>query len=160
LGKETEEQLHDFSKDISNYFGLGCRNVSKVLVPRTYDFKKLLAIFENAEPELKHHHKYKNNYDYQLSLLLINQTPHFASENLLICENSLIASPIACLYYEHYDNEDDVNKYIDKNKSSIQCIVANNFNGVDSVNFGKSQSPSLYDYADNIDMMNFLLNGI
>jgi len=158
-GKESNEELTNLSKDVFNYYGLGCRNVSKVLVPESYDFPRLLSIFEAADPEIKHHHKYKNNYDYQLSLLLINNTPHLASENLLLKEEEAqVASPISCLHFQHYKNEAFIHNYIKTNESAIQCVVSNTGFNIDSVEFGKSQSPTLFDFADNIDVMNFLLN--
>jgi len=126
-------------------------------VPIGYDFKKLLSVFEAAEPNLKHHHKYKNNYDYQLSLLLINRIPHFASENLLIKEDEQIASPISCLNYQFYDNEKFIKNFIRENQMAIQCIVTNKEIDIPKVQLGKSQFPNLFDFADNVDVMNFLL---
>jgi len=157
-GNETNEQLKALSKDVFSYFGLGCRNVSKLLVPKSYDFQKLLSVFEAAEPDLKHHHKYKNNYDYQLSLLLINKTPHFASENLLVKEDEQIASPIACLHYQEYDNETFVQNHIEENQAAIQCVISDAQFNIPKVQLGSSQSPTLFDFADNVDVMNFLLN--
>lgn len=157
-GNESEQQLTELSKDVFSYYGLGCRNVSKLLVPNGYDFKKLLSIFETVEPDIKHHHKYKNNYDYQFSLLLINNTPHYASENLLIREAEQIASPISCLHYQFYDDDNFVEHYINENEEAIQCVVADSNVNSNSLGFGKSQSPTLFDFADNVDVMNFLLD--
>jgi len=156
-GNETDDDLKNLSKDVFSYFGLGCRNVSSVLVPEGYDFIPLLQCFETEEPDIKHHHKFKNNYDYQLSLLLINGVPHLASENLLVKEDSQIASPIACLHYQQYKDDTFINDFLKNNEALIQCIVSNNKN-IGAVGFGESQLPGLKDFADNIDVMDFLLN--
>ncbi len=161
-GTESKEQLNRLSKDVFSYYGLGCRNVSKVMVPLNYDFPNLLSTFEATEPDIKHHHKYKNNYDYQLSLLLINKTPHFASENLLIKEDEQIASPISCLNYQFYDEESFLKRYLKENQEAIQCVVSEAGFKLDfeTLKFGESQTPTLFDFADHVDVMDFLLNGI
>lgn len=157
-GKEDDLALKNLGKDVFSYFGLGCRNVSQVLVPEGYDFKMLLKIFEDEFPNLKNHHKYKNNYDYQLSLLLINSVTHMASENLLILENEQIASPISCLYHQTYNTIENLEQYLAKKEPQIQCVVSQLSEIENAFDFGKSQQPGLNDFADNINVVDFLLN--
>lgn len=158
--KEDEATLKRLGEDVFNYFGLGCRNVSQLLVPEEYDFVPLLKTLEEAFPNIKHHHKYKNNYDYQLSLLLINSVDHKASENLIITKNEQIASPIACLYYKTYKSMAEVQQYLVEKKDQIQCVVSELPAIENTIGFGKSQQPGLNDFADNVNVVNFLLNKV
>jgi len=157
-GNEDETTLKNLGKDLFNYFGLGCRNVSQLLVPEDYDFKPMLRVFEEEFSDLKNQHKYKNNYDYQLSLLLINSIPHMASENLIITENEQVASPISCLYYQAYKTVDDMLHYLHQKKEQIQCIVSELPGIKNAIACGNSQQPGLNDFADNVNVIDFLLN--
>ena len=149
-GNETTEELEKLSDDIHLYFGLGCRNVTKIYVPENYDFVQLLAAFKRYV-YFADHHKYKNNYDYQLSILLLNNVYYMTDGATLLSENEGIFSPISQLFYEFYTEE---NKLIDSLKvnTDIQCIV-----GAAFVPFGESQNPGLFNYADGVDTMAFLL---
>lgn len=140
-GSETDEQLVALGKDVFSYFGLGCRNVSKLIVPEGYDFSRILRLWE-AYRDVSNHHKYVNNYDYNKSILLVNRTPFLDNGFVLITENSASVSPISVVYYAHS---------ADLNSDKIQCIVSS-----DGVPFGKSQEPELTDYADNVDTLKFL----
>ena len=159
-GNEEATAIKNLGEDIFNYFGLGCRNVSQVLVPKDYDFNSLLKIFEDEFPILKNQHKYKNNYDYQYSLLLINGASHKASENLLLLENENIASPISCLHFKTYENTGEIQHYLDLKKDEIQCVVSEMPEINKAIAFGKSQQPGLNDFADNVNVVNFLLNKV
>jgi hypothetical protein len=156
-GIETREQLKLLADDIFQYFGLGCRNVSKLFVPEGYNFD---AFFEsiNQYQHLYQHNKYANNHDYNRSVYLMNQTLHFDNGFVLLKEDIQMASPIAVLYFEYYRNIDYVNQFIDVNKDQIQCVVSESEQIKDAIPFGKAQQPELWDYADNIDILKFLNN--
>lgn len=159
-GNEDETALQNLGKDLFNYFGLGCRNVSQILVPEAYDFVPLFKTLETHYPDLKNHHKYKNNYDYQLSLLLINGVEHLASENLIITKKEHVASPISCLYYQNYKSIEDVRQYLNKKQDEIQCVVSQLTEIEGVIPFGNSQQPGLNDFADNVNVIDFLLNKV
>jgi len=150
-GKETHEDLQNLAKDVLLYFGLGCRNISKIYVPRDYAFEPLLNAFEEFR-WMKDHNKYRNNYDYQLSLLLLNKLYYMSNEVLLLTENEQLFSPIAQLHYEFYESIPDTNMLYGTLTESLQCVC-----GKDGYAFGKSQKPSLTDYADGIDTLSFCL---
>ena len=149
-GNETEEELRLLSDDIHFYFGLGCRNVTKIYVPSPYDFVPLLKAFE-AYHYFRDHHKYSNNYDYQLSILLLNNIYYMTNENTLLVENKGLFSPISVLHYEYYMDKNQLKNELSKT-DEIQCVVGHDF-----VPFGKAQEPDLFSYADGIDTMQFLL---
>lgn len=149
-GNESKDDLKRLSDDIHLYFGLGCRNVTKIYVPAGYDFVALLSSFKKYEYFIDHH-KYKNNYDYQLAIHLLNHKYYMTNGTLLLSENSSIFSPISQLNYEFYTDQETLKKSLEENHD-IQCIV-----GEGLLPFGNSQYPSLTDYADGIDTMKFLL---
>lgn len=156
-GSETTEQLYELGHDIFDYFGLGCRNVSKLFVPEGYDFR---TFFEPIEPyqEVFNHHKYNNNYDYNKSIYLVNRDKHLDNGFLLVKEDKGIFSPLAVLFYEEYTGLDAVQSLLNAQSENIQCIVAGAELKVKNqvVNFGQSQQPALWDYADGVDTMDFL----
>lgn len=155
-GAENEEDLRCFGNDIFTYFGLGCRNVSKIYVPVNYDFNN---IFQAVEPfnYLYNHNKYANNVDYNRSVYLLNRIKIFDNGFLLLKEDMNISSPIGVLFFEYYDDLEKVKVNLLKNKDKIQCVVTNSYKIEGSVPFGKTQSPELFDYADNIDTIEFLI---
>ncbi|EHQ29418.1 hypothetical protein [Mucilaginibacter paludis] len=156
-GNETKEQLFMLGHDIFDFFGLGCRNVSKLLVPAGYDFVPFFEAIEPHQPIINHH-KYNNNYDYNKSIYLVNGDKHLDNGFLLVKEDERLASPLAVLYFEYYDNlPAAVNRLADLSES-IQCIVTHEAVAVSNqvVDFGKSQQPQLWDYADGVDTMAFL----
>lgn len=150
-GKETPKELADLADDVFTYFGLGCRNVTKLFVPEDYDFKPLLEAFGKYD-DLLDQHKYKHNFDYQLTLLLLNNLPYMASKSVLLTAHENSFSPISVLHYEHYDEPLSAKAKIEA-EDDIQCIVGKGY-----IPFGKAQQPKLADYADNVDTMEFLLN--
>jgi hypothetical protein len=156
-GNETTEQLHDLGHDIFDYYGLGCRNVSKLLVPKDYDF---VPFFEAIEPyqSIINHHKYNNNYDYNKSIYLVNRDKHLDNGFLLVKEDERMVSPLAVLFYEQYEDINTVQALLTRESENIQCIVSDVPLTVSNqaVDFGKSQQPALWDYADGIDTMDFL----
>jgi hypothetical protein len=152
-GKETREEKSALGKDIFNYFGLGCRNVSKIFVPKNYDLTQLLDSWKEYS-EVMNHHKYHNNYDYQKSILLINRNTFLDSGFVMLQENERLVSPISVVYYEGYSDEGELALKLTENRDKIQCVVGKSIPG--SVPFGQAQYPQVWDYADQIDTMKFL----
>jgi len=149
-GNETSAELKLLADDIHLYFGLGCRNVTKLYVPKDYDFVPLLKSFE-AYKYFGDHHKYRNNYDYNLSIILLNNVYYMTNEATLLVENKGLFSPISQLFYEYYDDVNVTIKTLQHN-NDVQCIV-----GKEHVPFGAAQNPNLFTYADGEDTMEFLL---
>jgi hypothetical protein len=149
-GQESPVELGKLSDDINLYFGLGCRNVTKIYVPEGYDFRPLLAAFDKYAYFIDHA-KYKNNYDYQLAIHLINHKYYMTNGSVLLSENAGIFSPISQLNYEFYKGPQTPEERISGN-SEIQCIVGEGFTP-----FGQSQCPSLSDFADGVDTLDFLM---
>ncbi|MEO9964466.1 MAG: acyl-CoA reductase [Reichenbachiella sp.] len=153
-GSETENDFIRLGKDIFQYFGLGCRNVSKVYVPEGYDFVPLLDGLKSFEPVI-HHHKYRNNYDYNKSIYLVNRVLHLDTEFLLVKESEEMISPISVLYYQTYKDAAELASLLEANESKIQCVVGKSER---QITFGEAQLPNLHDYADGVDTMDFLQN--
>ena len=149
-GDETGEELNDLSDDVHQYFGLGCRNVTKLFVPVGYDFVPLLSAFDRYK-YFEDHHKFKNNYDYQLSIALLNNIYYMTNGSTLLIENDANFSAISQLNYSFYDNINEVPEKL-KDNADIQCIC-----GHSGIAFGLAQKPSLMEYADGVDTMQFLL---
>lgn len=156
-GKEKKEDIELLANDIFSYFGLGCRNVSKLFLPQEYCFD---PFFENIVHYqfIYNHNKYANNYDYNKSIYLMNQVQHFDNGFVILKEDEGLSSPIGVLFFQYYDDLTKVKEYIDLNRGKIQCVVSNSENFTDVIPFGEAQKPELWDYADNIDTMEFLLN--
>lgn len=157
-GKENITQIKNLADDIFMYFGLGCRNVSKILVPENYNFN---FFFENIEHynHLLKHNKYMNNHDYHRSIYLVNKTEHLDNGFLILKEDTGITSPIGVLYYQTYKENSDIDTYISANTENIQCVVTDDKSyPFKVINTGQSQFPDFMDYADGVDTMNFLLN--
>ena len=154
-GQETKEQLIALGEDIFRYFGLGCRNVSKLFVPKGYSFDAFFeAIFEYQD--VIHYEKYANNYDYNKAVFLMSNFKLLDNGFLTLKEDESHASPISSVFYEYYENLDEVEKRVATESDSIQCIVSNNL-VKNSIPFGQSQLPQLWDYADNVDTISFSL---
>ena len=149
-GKETAAELDLLSDDVHQYFGLGCRNITKLYVPAGYDFVPLLRAFDKYA-YFADHHKFKNNYDYQLSIALLNNIYYMTNGSALLLENDAIFSAISQLNYSFYEDENKVLESL-KDNEDIQCIC-----GHLGIPFGQAQCPSLMDYADGVDTMQFLL---
>lgn len=149
-GKESAEELLLLADDVHQYFGLGCRNITHLFVPAGYDFVPLLKAFEKYA-YFSDHHKYKNNYDYQLSLALLNNVFYMTNGSILLLENDAIFSPISVLNYSYYTDEKQVNETLKQNQE-LQCVC-----GTNATLFGESQNPKLMDYADGVDTIQFLL---
>ena len=155
-GLESAAQMVALGEDIFRYFGLGCRNVSKLLVPKNYNFDLFFNGMFPHQDVIKYE-KYANNYDYNKAVFLMSNFALLDNEFLTIKEDSSYASPIASVFYEFYEHLDDVKIKLKDDKDKIQCIVSNNL--IDnSVEFGQTQQPKLWDYADNVDTLEFLIN--
>ncbi len=157
-GDETNYELQNLGEDVFSFFGLGCRNVSKVLLPRGYDISKLFVAFE-VYADIIHHNKYKNNYDYNVALNLLNKEPFLQNDLLIIKEASPILSRIGSLHYEYYDEISEVVEWIKNHANEIQCIVSRDvLPGIDTVSFGNAQCPDIDTFADGVDTIQFLLS--
>jgi hypothetical protein len=152
-GKESEADIRKLGEDIFSYFGLGCRNVSKLYIPKNFEIPLLLDQWKHYENVI-HHHKYNNNYDYQKAIMLVNQIPHLDTGYLLLQESTRLVSPISVLYYQYYNSEDDLINNIIQDREKLQCIVGHE--AYCTVAFGQTQQPGLSDYADDIDTLAFL----
>ncbi len=153
-GNETTEQLAALGEDIFRYYGLGCRSVSKLMIPKGYDFDKFFkAIYPYNT--IMNSAKYANNYDYNKAVYLMSNYKLFENGFLMLKEDQSYASPIATLFYETYTSESELIQKLDIDKEKIQCIVSKDI-APDSVNFGQTQCPKLSDYADGVDIIEFL----
>lgn len=154
-GKETHEELEALGEDIFRYFGLGCRNVSKLFVPSGYSFDAFFqAVFKYQD--VIHYEKYANNYDYNKAVFLMSNFKLLDNGFLTLKEDSSYASPISSVFFEYYENPEDLKSRLEADAEQIQCIVSNNLIK-NSVAFGQTQNPQLWDYADNVDTITFLL---
>jgi len=153
-GNESEEELTNLSTDIFQYFGLGCRSVSKIFIPKNYNFD---AFFKGMYVQHKHinNAKYANNYDYNKAVYLMSEFDILENGFLMIKEDQSYSSPIATVFYEYYDQLEELKLKLIADKDKIQCIVANGFSD-DEITFGQTQHPQLWEYADGINTLEFL----
>lgn len=154
-GSETSEQLEKLGHDLFDYFGLGCRNVTKLYLPVDFDLDRIFnGIF--SFQSIATHNKYANNYDYNKAVWLLNNEDLLENGFVIFKEDKNIASPVASVFYERYENKEALLQHLDNHADQIQCIVGNDF-----IPFGNSQCPTLTDYADNVNTLDFLnsLNG-
>ena len=151
-GEETGEDLKQLAKDIFLYFGLGCRNVSKLYLPSGYNTDKLFNAFFDYK-DVINHLKYSNNYHYNKTVYLMNSEKLLDNGFVLLKEDNSIQSPVATVFFEYYNNRSDLNDFIEENKVLFQCIVSK-----DDIEFGQTQFPKINDYSDQIDTIEFLLS--
>ena len=154
-GEENQIDLENLGNDIFTFFGLGCRNVSKLFVPKNYSFDLFFKSIYKWK-NIINNHKYASNYNYNKAINLIDRQPILENGFIILKESEKNLSPISVLLYEYYDNIDDLKNKIEKLQDNLQCIVSEDLYKND-IGFGQTQNPELYDYADNIDTMNFLL---
>ena len=155
-GNESTEDLKNLSNDIFRYYGLGCRNVSKLFVPRDYNFDLFFESIYHWHP-IVNKAKYANNYDYNKAVYLMSEFNMLENGFFMIKEDPSFASPIATLFYEYYDTKETLQEQLKEKTNSIQCIVSKGFDD-NEIAFGETQSPKLWDYADGIDTIEFLLS--
>lgn len=163
-GKESKSDLEKLGNDLFDYFGLGCRNVSKIFFPKGYDYPVFFESIESFSP-ISNHYKYNNNYEYNKAIYLVNGDKHLDNGFLLLKEDAGFASPLGVVFFEEYDQINVVESYLEENKDRIQCVVCEetiqdsasmkNLN-IPLTNFGKSQLPGLVDYADGVNILDFL----
>ncbi|GAA4805757.1 acyl-CoA reductase [Olivibacter ginsenosidimutans] len=156
-GNESKAQLTQLGHDLFDYFGLGCRNVSKLYVPEQYNFNLFFEAISSFS-EVSHHHKYHNNYDYNKSIYLVNGNKHLDNGFLLLKEDERLASPLAVAYYQTYNHFEQLTTLLDHQKDQIQCVVSTSPLSVNIPRFpfGQSQQPALDDYADGVNTLDFL----
>lgn len=155
-GKESHEDLVGLGEDIFRYFGLGCRNVSKLFVPKGYNFDNFFkAMYEYRD--VIQYEKYANNYDYNKAVFLMSNFQLLDNEFLTIKEDVSYASPISSVFYEFYENLEEITTRLNADAEQIQCVVSKNLIP-NSVAFGQTQQPRLWDYADNVDTLAFLIS--
>lgn len=158
-GKESKEELSALGRDIFDFFGLGCRSVSKLYLPKGYEISTFFEAIESYSA-IRDHYKYTNNYDYNKSIYLINKDKHFDNGFLLLKEDKALSSPLAVLFYEEYADLSEVESHIHEQQDAIQCVVASPDAAlkleIPVFPFGQSQCPGLSDYADHVDTLAFL----
>ncbi|MCK5135764.1 MAG: hypothetical protein KAR19_08255 [Bacteroidales bacterium] len=154
-GEETEEELAGIGEDIFTYFGLGCRNVTKLYIPDSYDLKILLRVLDRYN-YLYQHHKYGNNVDYYRTIYLMNRIDFLDNGVLLLKEDPAIASPVGVVFYERYSEIGLVQQELTSRSEEIQCCVSIHPDIVGALQPGTSQVPMPWDYADGIDTIRFL----
>lgn len=154
-GDETVEELQLLADDIFRYFGLGCRNVTKLLIPNDM---KVDGIFENfiKYQDIINHNKYANNYDYNRAVYLLNQDLFWDNNFVMLREDEKLFSPLSVVNFSRYETLEDAKQFVEDNRDEIQAIVAKPELGLDSIGFGETQNPSLDTYADDVDTMAFL----
>ncbi|PWN71177.1 acyl-CoA reductase [Chryseobacterium phosphatilyticum] len=154
-GDETNEDLQLLAKDIFQYFGLGCRNVTRIFIPQDFVIDRLFENFLSFQ-DIINHNKYANNYDYNRAVYLLNQDKFWDNNFVMLKEDDKLFSPLSVINFSRYESMDDVKNFIAENEENIQCIVAKDQLLPDSISFGEAQNPGLDTYADNVDTMKFL----
>lgn len=153
-GKESTEDLKKLGRDIFLYFGLGCRNVSKLLVPKGFVFDPVFEAVYDYKFAVDNK-KYGNNYDYNRAIYLLNTDKFLDNNFMMIKEDKGLFSPVSVLYYQEFESEKDLKQYLEENKENLQCIVGNDLSYVP---FGYSQQPVITEYADGVNTLDFLVN--
>ena len=155
-GDEINEELQLLAEDIFRYFGLGCRNVTRLFIPENMPLDRLFENFTYFK-EVINHHKYANNYDYNRAIYLLNQEKFWDNNFVILKEDEKLFSPLAVLNFSRYKNISEVEKFISEHEQGIQCIVAKSeLNITDSIALGQAQCPALNIYADGVDTMEFI----
>jgi hypothetical protein len=149
-GEEKAQDLEKLADDVYQFFGLGCRNVTKLFVPENYDFIPLLNAFKKYD-YLADHNKYKNNYDYNLAMHILNREYYMSNESILLIESESPFSRIGQLHYEYYKDENALRERL-KDDQNIQCVISKK-----DIDFGGAQCPDVCDYADGVDTVKFLM---
>jgi len=155
---DSSKELNNLGNDIFQYFGLGCRNVSKLYVPKGYDFDKFFKAIIDDFQNVTNNNKYANNYDYNKAVYLLGQNDLLDNGFMLLKEEKALSSPVGVLFYEYYEDADSLKKELEKQEQEIQCIVSSKNTPIDTFAFGEAQTPQLSDYADGVDTINFLVS--
>jgi len=157
-GNESDEELKKLADDVFLYFGLGCRSVSKIYIPKKYNFEALFTAFNSYKNIVNQHNKYLNNLEYQKTVHLLNSVPFLDNEIIICKENSALASPVGVLHYQYYNNLDTILNEISLLGDELQCVSSNAIKKSSFVNLGQTQFPKLGDYANGINTLEFLKN--
>ena len=154
-GDEAPEELQLLAEDIFRYYGLGCRNVTRLFIPQDFVIDGLFENFLNFK-EIINHNKYANNYEYNRAIYLLNQERFWDNNFVMLKEDEALFSPLSVINFTRYKNIDEVKSFINENEENIQAIVAKPELGLDSIALGEAQNPDLETYADHVDTMQFL----
>lgn len=154
-GKESDQELEELGKDVFTFYGLGCRNVSKVFIPAGFDINRLFKAFISFD-YVAMNKKYINNYDYNKAIFMLNKADLLENGFFMMKEDPSIYSPVSMLYYQYYNDLNELNTVLERENENIQCVVTGISTLKKAVPFGKSQFPAVDDYADSIDTMTFL----
>ncbi|MBS1572495.1 MAG: acyl-CoA reductase [Bacteroidetes bacterium] len=154
-GAESETELQNLAEDIFRYYGLGCRNVTRLFVPKDFLLDRLFESFISFK-EISNHHQYNNNYEYNRAIYLLNQEKFWDNNFVLLKEDDALFSPLAVINFSRYESLEEVKDFINENSENIQCVVANENLKMNALHFGEAQFPSWDTYADNVDTMAFL----
>ncbi|NAW50924.1 acyl-CoA reductase [Elizabethkingia argentiflava] len=155
-GDEDDKQLQLLGRDIFQYFGLGCRNVTRLFIPHNFQLERLFKNFMHFK-DVIHHHKYANNYDYHRAVYLLNQEPFWDNDFMILRENEELFSPLSVINFSRYSHLTEVEVFVNKHQQAIQGVVGGgNLGPLSCILFGEAQSPALDVYADNVDTMEFL----
>jgi hypothetical protein len=154
-GDETPEELQLLAKDIFQYFGLGCRNVTRLFIPQDFIIDRLFESFIDYH-DIINHNKYANNYEYNRAVYLLNMDKFWDNNFVMLKEDDKLFSPLSVINFSRYSSLDEAKNFINENEENIQCVVAKDELGLDSIRFGQAQNPGLDTYADNVDTMKFL----
>ena len=155
-GNESDAALRALGDDVFSYYGLGCRNVSKVYLPEGFDPRRLLAAWDERVHELRLHNRFLNNFEYNLALLMVNRVPHLSNNALILQASAEISSPLSVLHYEFYNDLNELSDHLIKSNDLIQCILSEEKYLKNALPFGTSQVPALWDYADGVNTLQFL----
>lgn len=157
-GSETEKELEGLFHDIFLYFGLGCRSVSHLFLPKGYTFDQMFAVFERLGKEIAMHHHYLNNLEYQKTVHLMNAIPFQDSGIALFVEDKRIASPISVIHYQYYSSEEEIKTYLEAEKENLQCVVGGNSQLFgNAIPFGSAQQPAIDDFPDGVDVIKWAI---
>ncbi len=155
IGNETEKQLQFLARDIFTYFGLGCRNVTRIFIPKDFNLERLFLNFLEFK-DIINHHKYANNYDYNKAIYLLNQDLFWDNNFVMLKEDDALFSPLSVVNFSRYENIEEVEEFIKNNDKDIQCVVGENEYTFKTEPFGKAQQPDLNSFADNVNTLKFL----
>lgn len=156
-GQETTEDFIALGRDVFDYYGLGCRNITHLLLPQGYDFTPLFQCWDAHYAHIQDHNKYINNYQYHRAMLLMNLDPHIDTGYVIAKENEALYAPVGMLHYSYYNDASEIAPKLTAWESQLQCVVSN-IEGIGAMAFGQAQCTMLGDYADGVDTAQWLLD--
>ncbi len=156
-GNETEADFIGLGRDVFDYYGLGCRNVTHLMVPEHYDFTPLFQCWDIHYADIQNHNKYINNFQYHRAMLLMNLDPHIDTGYVIAKEKAELYAPVGMLNYSFYKHTEQVKEQLQQWSEQLQCVVSN-MEGIGAMPFGQAQCTRLSDYADGVDTTKWLLD--